>query len=97
MVGLDDLSGTDEPSLSVGVLSAAPIDGTNPSYDGTDDLDWWYAVDRTLIDAQRQPLNQLTGSIAGNIQRPWPVRTATTGIRWRTRCFESRRMSGVGP
>lgn len=65
MVGLDDLSGTDEPSLSVGVLSAAPIDGTNPSYDGTDDLDWWYAVDRTLIDAQRQPLNQLTGSVAG--------------------------------
>ena len=70
--GLDDLSGTNDPSLSLGVLSATPIDATNPAYNGTSDLDWWYAVDQSLIDAQRQPLNQLTASVAGNVLTAGP-------------------------
>jgi len=72
MSGLDDLTGTADPSLSVGVLSATPVDPTNPAYNGTSDLDWWYAADKTLLDAQRQPLHQLPGSIAGNILTAGP-------------------------
>src|SRR5688500_17726622 len=45
MSGLDDLTGSADPSVSVGVLSATPIDPTNPAYNGTNDLDWWYAAD----------------------------------------------------
>ncbi|MGH9797993.1 MAG: DUF4215 domain-containing protein, partial [Candidatus Polarisedimenticolia bacterium] len=45
-LGTTDLSGTDEPSFELGILSGRPETrgGTLP-YSGTNDLDWWYAID----------------------------------------------------
>jgi len=62
-LGLDDLSGTSDANLQLGVLNATP-QSPNGSYDGTSDLDWWYAVDPLTIDASRNPLETLSASIA---------------------------------
>lgn len=65
-LGLDDLTGVDDPSLEVGVLSGAPVLPGSVAYNGSSDTDWWHALDETLVDAQRVPVNKLTGTLAGN-------------------------------
>jgi hypothetical protein len=62
MVGLDDLSGTNDGALSVGVMKGLPVAGT--PYNGHADVDWWYTVDPNSIDAARQPKAVLPGTIA---------------------------------
>ena len=63
---LDDLAGINDPSLQVGVLSSAPILPGAVAYTGNNDADWWHAVDQTLIDGANNPVNNLTGTLAGN-------------------------------
>lgn len=61
-LGLDDLSGTNDPSLSLGVLTGSPVAGAG--YDGTMDLDWWYTTSTGVIDASRVPTTQTTATIS---------------------------------
>lgn len=65
MLGVTDLSGTSEPSFKIGVASGTPVaaPGMMPPYDGTTDLDWWYATDPTTIDAMRLPTAQMNAAI----------------------------------
>ena len=74
MVGLDDLTGTDDRSVGVGVLSGGPFAGVG--YDGNNDLDWWYSVDPSTVDALRNPLYVLPGSIAGRVLTTKPTNVA---------------------
>ena len=74
MLGLDDLTGTDDRSVGVGVLGGTPFAGIG--YDGANDLDWWYQVDPTTIDAQRGPLSILPGYIAGRVLTTHPSSVA---------------------
>lgn len=61
-LGLDDLSGTVDPSLQIGALEgAAMIFGP---YDGFNDLDHWYAIAPTSVDANKVPLVQIPAAIA---------------------------------
>jgi cysteine-rich repeat protein len=61
MMDLDDLTGTDDPSVTMGWMTGIAVEGNG--YDGTDDLDWWYTVDPSTIDAQRNPLAVISGSL----------------------------------
>ena len=63
-LGLDDLGGTADPALELGVLQGIPID-RSPSYDGTADPDGWYALEKTLLDSQRQPVHRLPATLSG--------------------------------
>jgi cysteine-rich repeat protein len=61
LLGLDDLTGTTDPGLSVGVLSGTPVAGTG--YNGNSDLDWWYTITAADLDASRVPLGQVPATI----------------------------------
>ena len=74
MTGLEDLTGNDDAALGVGVLGGAPIAGIG--YDGNNDLDWWYQVDASTIDLQRNPVSVLPGSIAGRVLTTQPTNVA---------------------
>lgn len=60
-IGLDDLSGTSDPSLTLGALTGSPVAGTG--YNGASDVDWWYTTAATVIDAMRNPTTTLPASI----------------------------------
>ncbi len=63
-LGLDDLSGTADPSLSLGNLTGTPAAApAGVTYDGRNALDWWYTADAPGIDASRNPLASLSASI----------------------------------
>ncbi len=68
MLGLNDLTGTNEPGLVVGVANGDPIlpPGNPATYAGASDLDWWYSQHANEIDANAVPTAQLTGSIVAN-------------------------------
>jgi hypothetical protein len=46
-------------------VNATPVAGTG--YNGNKDLDWWYTVDPASIDANRNPLQLLTGTISSHL------------------------------
>jgi cysteine-rich repeat protein len=60
-LGLDDLLGTEDLSMSLGILTGTPAMGAN--YNGTMDLDWWYTTSSTVINASRVPITQTTAKI----------------------------------
>ncbi len=73
MLGLDDLTGTSDPAVQVGVLNASPLAApSGVTYSGTNDLDWWYAIGAGYIDASRVPTSQLNGSIASKLLSAGP-------------------------
>lgn len=63
---LDDLLGVDDNSVEVGVLSGAPVLPGSTAYNGNSDTDWWHALDKTLVDAQRVPVHKLTGTLTNH-------------------------------
>lgn len=67
---LADLSGSAEGALTLGVLSGTPR--TLVGYDGTSDLDWWYAPLATSIDSSRTPLSKLAASITSGVLNTTP-------------------------
>lgn len=69
-LGLDDLTGTDDAAVEVGIGSGAPVQPGSVPYDARPD--WWYLADPALLDGQRQPLHRLAGSIAANRLRAGP-------------------------
>jgi cysteine-rich repeat protein len=65
-LNLDDLTGASDAALNVGVLSGAPVLPGATAYNGTSDADWWHSVTKSMIDAQRLPVSQLSGDITGS-------------------------------
>ena len=63
MLGLDSLTGGDDPKLELGVVRALPFAGAG--YTGSSDLEWWYNVSAGTIDAARNPIDKLPGSLLG--------------------------------
>ena len=65
MLNLNDLTGTNEPSVVVGVVNGSPdLPPGNPAtYNGASDLDWWYGQNLSEINVNAIPKAQLTGSI----------------------------------
>lgn len=62
LLGLDDLTGTSDPAVTVGIVGATPVAGTG--YNGNADLDWWYLVDPLDLSGARAPLTTVSGAIA---------------------------------
>jgi cysteine-rich repeat protein len=62
MLGLDDLTGTNDPSLSLGVITGPPVAGSG--YNGNSDLDWWYTIESTDLTNDRTPIQTVPASIA---------------------------------
>jgi hypothetical protein len=69
-LGLDDLSGTNDPTLSLGILTGSPVAGTG--YNGTNDLDWWYTTSASVINASRVPTTQAMASISSKTLNAGP-------------------------
>ncbi len=67
---LASLTGADDPVVQVGTVRAMPFLGA--AYNGTNDLEWWYIVNPASIDASRNPIDKLTGSILGNVFNAGP-------------------------
>src|SRR5262249_22791908 len=74
--GLPDLQGKNVPALTLGGVLGKPAMGMN--YDGTKDLDWWYTTDPTTIDANRNPLVGLAGSVVSGALSAGPGRLTIT-------------------
>jgi len=64
-LGLSDLSGSATSMVQLGNLSGLPATApAGVTYNGNSDLDWWYLSDSSLVDAARNPLQLLSGSIS---------------------------------
>ena len=64
---LDDLTGTADPMFTLGGLGGSPVAApAGKTYNGANDLDWWYTVDPVSIDGTRSPpaAARINGSIA---------------------------------
>lgn len=72
MHGLDDLSGTNDDAVEVGIINGTPV--AAPGYSGVDDLDWWYSPDVEDIDSSGNPISSLSGAIAGALFTAGPGR-----------------------
>jgi cysteine-rich repeat protein len=70
MSGLDDLTGTNDGTISVGVIRGVPVAGAG--YNGTADTDWWYTVDPLSIDVSRRPTAVLAAAITSNVLNAGP-------------------------
>jgi cysteine-rich repeat protein len=77
-LGLDDLTGTSDPAVSLGPLNGTPVMMGPATYNGTNDLDWWYTVDPLSIDANRNPLSSLAGSITAKLLKAGPGNLSLT-------------------
>jgi len=70
--GLTDPTGVNnEPNLQIGLLAAAPESPTG-AYSGSNDVDWWYAVDEAELDTSQKPLSQLGGDITNGVLTAGP-------------------------
>ncbi|HEV2113020.1 MAG TPA: hypothetical protein VGR50_02655, partial [Terriglobales bacterium] len=87
MLGITDLTGTNQASFKMGLLGGTPVAGSG--YNGASDLDWWYTPTPADIDANRVPIGQLDASIAshnlragpGSFMLP-PLLGGTTGLQF---------------
>jgi cysteine-rich repeat protein len=61
-IGLADLTGASNGPVTLGALTGSPA--TASGYDGTKDLDGWYSIAASTLDAQRNPSATLAGSMA---------------------------------
>jgi cysteine-rich repeat protein len=75
-LALDDLGGTNEAAMSLGILTGTPVAGTG--YSGTSDLDWWYTTASTVIDAMRVPKTQTPATIVNKTLNAGPSDIAIT-------------------
>jgi cysteine-rich repeat protein len=100
MRGTDDLSGTSDTSVSVGVITGSPGTSTSSTYDGTSDLDWWYTTDPTSVDASRLPVHTLNGAISGRTLNAGPgeilVRVSFVGVAVTMDLFDTTLQADIG-
>jgi cysteine-rich repeat protein len=64
MLGITDLTGTNEASFKMGLLGGTPVAGSG--YNGASDLDWWYTANPSDIDANRIPIDEVNASISSH-------------------------------
>jgi len=76
MLGLTDLTGTNQASFNVGVINGAPVlnSGNPTAYSGTSDLDWWYNSLPNETNPAGVPNNQLAASITASALSAGPGR-----------------------
>jgi len=74
---LDDLTGTNDPQLTLGPLNGAHATGTT-TYNGASDLDWWYTTAASSIDANRNPVTLMPASIAAKVLNGGPAEITLT-------------------
>ncbi len=72
MLGLDDLTGQNDASLTVGNLTGVQQTGTT-TYNGQSDLDWWYTTDTSTIDANRVAITQMPASFTSGALAAGPT------------------------
>jgi cysteine-rich repeat protein len=72
LLGLDDLTGTSDSSLEIGVVSGAPVLPGSITYDGSHDLDWWYLADASLVDSHHEPVARMAGSVVAKVLNAGP-------------------------
>ena len=67
MPDLADLSGANDPSFTIGVMKGVAMQppGNPATYDGANDLDWWYQPDPSDVDAGGEALRELSASLSG--------------------------------
>jgi cysteine-rich repeat protein len=70
LLDLASLTGADDPMLQVGAMRATHVAGA--AYSGVNDLEWWYTVNGASIDAARNPLDKLAGTLFGNVINAGP-------------------------
>lgn len=63
ILGLDDLSGTSDPQIELGLVDGGPVVPMGATYDGNNAPDWWYTAEAISLDPNRNPLAKLPGSI----------------------------------
>jgi cysteine-rich repeat protein len=64
MLGLDDLTGNNDSSLQIGIMTAI-LDPAKGTWPGSNPIDWWYLVSPTGLDTSDLPLSKfVTASIA---------------------------------
>jgi cysteine-rich repeat protein len=69
-----DLTGT-TGSVVLGSLAGIPdFADAGTAYNGNSDVDWWYAVDPTMVDTSRNPLTTLSGTFSGKTLNAGPGR-----------------------
>jgi cysteine-rich repeat protein len=92
MLGLTDLAGASDSSFKVGVIDGSPNASTSYNGDAQPtctgpaegsgvnacDLDWWYTIDTTSIDASRVPTTQMPASIASSVLSAGPQEISIT-------------------
>lgn len=96
-LNLDDLTGTADPAFSLGGLGGKPVAApAGVTYNGNADMDWWYTVDATSIDAMRNPpaAAQIAGSITAKTLTAGPGRL-TIVLAFSTGAVSPLTMSGV--
>jgi cysteine-rich repeat protein len=67
----NDLSGTSGPVV-LGSLSGSVQYADAGAYSGNADVDWWYAVDSTMIDSSRNPLSTIPGTYTNKVLSAGP-------------------------
>jgi cysteine-rich repeat protein len=65
-LGLDDLSGTNDTGLALGIINGSPQTGAT-AYDGNNDLEWWYTSAAGALDGNRIPKSQVSAAIAAKV------------------------------
>jgi cysteine-rich repeat protein len=77
-LGLDDPTGVADPDgLKIGILSG-DIDTAKPGAAwpaSGNPIDWWFLVDKTMVDGPGLPLNPLTATLAARSLRAGPADT----------------------
>lgn len=68
--GLGDLSGASDSSIALGVMYGSPVAGA--SYDGTDDLDWWYLPAAGTVNESKKPISVLNASSSASVLTAGP-------------------------
>ena len=72
-LGLTDPTGAKAQSFKLGAVTGTPfVAPPLHHYDGTRDLDWWYHVRLTDLDAHRVPLSQFPASISKGLLTAGP-------------------------
>lgn len=61
-MGLANVTGATSGAVTLGALAGTPATGSG--YSGARDLDWWYSLAASTLDANRNPTATMAGSIA---------------------------------
>ena len=68
-----DLTGDNDPKVSVGPINGTLTDAYTGAANGTADIDWWYTADTTQLSAARVPLSLLPGVITNHVLTVGPA------------------------